>query len=110
MAQFDIYENGEQHSRHTEPYILDVQSDLLAGLATRLVIPLIPKEYIEQPVDILNPVIRVAQQNYYLSTPQLRSVRKTQLGRKVANIAQRQEEIRACMDFLLRGNCDYKVI
>lgn len=40
MAQFDVYPNPSKHQRSDIPWIVDVQSDLLAALPTRLVIPL----------------------------------------------------------------------
>jgi toxin CcdB len=104
MAQFDIYENGDQHSCHGEPYVVDVQSNLLEGLATRMVIPLISKDTIAQPVEVLNPVIRIANQNFYLSSPQLRSVHKDRLGNKIATIVNQRDAVRASVAFLLSGN------
>ncbi|MES2942160.1 MAG: CcdB family protein [Pseudomonadota bacterium] len=40
MAQFDIYVNPQPASRQFVPYVLDIQSDLIDKLATRLVMPL----------------------------------------------------------------------
>ena len=40
MAQFDVYPNPSKHQRADIPWIVDVQSDLLSALPTRLVIPL----------------------------------------------------------------------
>ena len=40
MTQFTVYRNKNPRSRATFPYLLDVQSDLLDGLQTRVVIPL----------------------------------------------------------------------
>ena len=39
MARFDVYENPGSHAA-TTPYLLDVQSDLLDGLDSRMVVPL----------------------------------------------------------------------
>ncbi len=40
MAQWDVYPNPSQHSRGEIPFIVDLQSDLLDTLASRLVAPL----------------------------------------------------------------------
>lgn len=40
MAQFDVYRNVGPDARRV-PYLLDVQSDLLAGVTTRVVVPLV---------------------------------------------------------------------
>lgn len=39
MARFDVYANPG-HQAATTPYLLDVQSDLLDGLESRMVVPL----------------------------------------------------------------------
>jgi toxin CcdB len=40
MAQFDVYQNPSKHQRSDIPWIVDIQSDLLSSLPTRLVLPL----------------------------------------------------------------------
>ena len=39
MARFDVYANPGNHAK-TMPYLLDVKSNLLDGLDSRMVIPL----------------------------------------------------------------------
>ena len=41
MAQFDVYRNSSLDTRERIPYLLDIQHDLLSGLATRVVVPLV---------------------------------------------------------------------
>jgi toxin CcdB len=43
MARFDVYATPGRHADST-PYLLDVQSDLLDGLDSRVVIPLRRRE------------------------------------------------------------------
>ena len=40
MAQFDVHPNPSKHQRSDIPWVVDVQSDLLSALSTRLVLPL----------------------------------------------------------------------
>jgi len=40
MAQFDVYTNLNPVTKRTIPYLLDIQTDLLNNLTTRVVIPL----------------------------------------------------------------------
>lgn len=49
MAQYDVFLNSDGSG-----YLLDVQSDLLDGLATRLVIPLLPASQAPKPATGLN--------------------------------------------------------
>ena len=38
--QYDVYPNPSPRMRHEYPYLVDIQSDLLSSLATRMVVPL----------------------------------------------------------------------
>ena len=40
MAQFDVHRNPNAASAKAIPFLLDVQADLLSGLATRVAVPL----------------------------------------------------------------------
>ena len=40
MAQWDVYVNPSARLRNEIPYLVDLQSNLLSGLMTRLVVPL----------------------------------------------------------------------
>ena len=40
MAQFDVHANPSKHQRSDIPWVVDIQSDLLSALSTRLVLPL----------------------------------------------------------------------
>ena len=45
MAQFDLYANPSKHQRADIPWVVDVQSDLLSSLPTRLLIPLAQRRH-----------------------------------------------------------------
>lgn len=40
MPQFTVHRNPNPETKAVYPYLLDVQSDLVAGLGTRVVVPL----------------------------------------------------------------------
>ena len=52
MARFDLYHNPDGG------YLLDVQTDLLNHLNTRMVVPLLPMQTAPKPAATLNPVLR----------------------------------------------------
>ncbi|WP_438887671.1 CcdB family protein, partial [Bacillus cereus group sp. BC232] len=54
MARFDIFDNEGGGG-----YLLDVQSDLLGGLNTRVVVPLLPQSSAPPPAQRLNPVFSI---------------------------------------------------
>lgn len=99
MARFDVFEN---RGRSLAPYLLDVQSDYLGTLETRLVIPLTAK-ILGDIVPRLHLVVRIDDKTYYTATNHMAAVPKIQLGKKVASLADQDFEITASIDFLLQG-------
>jgi len=103
MAQFDVLLNKDARSRQAIPYVLDVQSDLLSVLATRLVIPLVEIDYFGRPATRLNPVVSFDDRRLVLSTAELAGIPLSALGKPVGSIASRRHEIPAAVDFLITG-------
>jgi toxin CcdB len=48
--QFDVYPNPSPRMRAVYPYLVDVQSDLLSSLATRMVVPLAVTTLADSPL------------------------------------------------------------
>ncbi len=103
MAQFDIYSNPNPRSRRTVPYLLDVQSDLLSGLSTRVVAPLVRASEIKKPATHLNPHFVVRDTKVVMSTAELAGVPSEALGEIVGSLKSRRDEIIAALDFLITG-------
>ena len=104
MARFDVYANTGGHA-DTTPYLLDVQSDLLDGLDSRVVIPLrslahFPK--IRLPAR-LTPVLTIEGTDCLLETPKMGAVPLRALKSPVTSLAHAQEQITAALDFLFRA-------
>jgi len=102
MAQFDVYRNPGADSRRI-PYLLDVQSDLLAGVATRVVVPLVRASEYAKPTRRLQPAFEVEGKAMVMLTTDLASVLRSELGAKVTSLADRRDEIAAALDFLFFG-------
>lgn len=104
MTQFAVYRNKSQRSRAAFPYLLDVQSDLLDGLQTRVVIPLTKAAALtRKPVAHLMPLVEFDGDTYVLMTPQLAGIARKELGPRAGSLAERRDTIVAAMDFLLSG-------
>ena len=104
MARFDVYPNPGAHAS-TTPYLLDVQSDLLDGLDSRIVIPLRSLAHfanVKLPTR-LTPVLQVVGKDYLLETPKTGSVPRHFLKTPVACLADKQHQITDAMDFLFHG-------
>jgi len=103
MAQFDVYENPSKATREEIPYLIDLQSDLLDDLATRVVAPLIKTATIGKPILHLNPRFEIKGVAVFLSTAELAGVPKSALGRKVGSLKEQRGVIVAAIDFLITG-------
>lgn len=53
MPQFTLYKNNDKSTATAYPYFVDVQSELVDSLNTRLVIPLTPIELLEKKYQVI---------------------------------------------------------
>lgn len=103
MAQFDVYRNNNPKTQKAVPYLLDVQADVLAALATRVVVPLVTLSAMGKPAKDLNPQFKIRRTAVVMSTAQLAGIDKQDLGAKVASLKEQRETVLAAVDFLLSG-------
>ena len=104
MARFDVYRNTGAHSAET-PYLLDVQSDLLHGMETRVVIPLRRRDCYPMVTipDNLTPTFKLEGIECILETPKLAAVPCSLLKKPVTSLVAAQFQITAALDFLFQG-------
>jgi toxin CcdB len=104
VAQFTLYRNNNPRTQAISPLLVDVQTDLLEELQTRVVIPLTKAAALTQaPVSQLTPTIEFEGEVYVLLTPQLAGIARGDLGSAAGNLAARRDIILAALDFLLTG-------
>jgi len=104
VPQFTVYRNKSPRTKSTFPFLVDVQSDLLDQLQTRVVIPLTRVAGLaKKPLSHLTPALTFDGESYVLMTPQLAGVARTELGAPAGSLAGEQQAIVAAMDFLLTG-------
>ncbi len=104
MAQFDVYRNGNPATRTRVPFLLDVQSDLLDRLVTRVVVPLCKPELLKGKLaERLNPVFLVEGQKLAMLTPEMAGVSRKVLGGKIASLAEERRAIVAAIDMVITG-------
>jgi toxin CcdB len=104
MARFDVYRNSGPHAGEV-PYLLDVQSDLLQKLQTRVVVPLRRRDRfpaIPTP-DRLTPVFEIEGVACLMETPKLAAVPLRLLKKPVVSLADSQPAITGALDFLFQG-------
>ena len=103
MAQFDVYHNLNKETNQIIPYLLDVQADLLNGLSTRVVVPLIAAAAMGKAIRHLNPQFQIGDARVIMSTAELAGVPTTAIGEKVGSLTEQHDEIIAALDFLFIG-------
>ena len=98
MSRFDIFEN-----KNGAGYLLDVQSDLLSGLNTRVVVPLLPKSSAPFPAQRLNPVFSINGLEVVMATQYMAAVPESEVRFCSGSLAEQQDDIAAALDMLLLG-------
>jgi toxin CcdB len=104
MAHLDIFTNPDPETTAAIPFLLDIQSNLLDALPTRVVIPLAYPEAIETlPILRLNPKVGVGGTALVALTQDMAALPRRLLKDPVANLSPQREEILAALDFLFTG-------
>jgi len=104
VAQFSVYRNKSPRTKAAFPYLVDVQTDLLEPLNTRVVIPITKAAALtRKPVSHLTPEVSFDGDRYVLMTPQLAGIGRAELGPHAGTLAEERDTILAAIDFLLTG-------
>ena len=99
MARYDIYCNPGR-SKAVIPYLVDIQSNVISGLATRIVVPARPMsrfKSLKMPADLF-PIIRVKGKDYFLDMPQLGAIPANELKNTVGSAQPHHLEIQTALD------------
>ena len=103
MGQFAVHRNNTD-AKAKVPYLLDVQSNLIGELETRVVVPLYPAKAMKgRTVRNLMPSIDIDGKAFVMATPEMAGVPRRTLGPIVADATHLRGEILSAMDFLLLG-------
>jgi toxin CcdB len=104
MPQFDVYANPNPGSRVSVPFVVDVQSNLIDALPTRLVMPLsrVGAGQAKLPSNLCPPVTfegEVLTLMPHLAAP----IDKRLLRRPVQSMVHRAHDINAALDAVISG-------
>lgn len=104
MAQFDVYENPSKNTRQAYPYIVDIQSPVIADIATRIVVPLgRMQDFKNEQMKNLTPEINYEGEKLLLLTPQLSAIPSKRLKNPIGSLTHFREEIINALDFAITG-------
>jgi toxin CcdB len=97
MAQYDV------HLGRDGELLLDIQSDALSGLNTRIVVPIMPSQSAPKPLSHLNPEIVLDDVPYRIVTQFMTAVRLADLGKTLGSLKPLDQRVSRALDFLLHG-------
>ena len=102
--QFNVYRNPSLRMREQYPFVVDVQSDLVGSLATRMVVPLAITQLASSDVPrCLCPVFQVQGLQLMLLPFEAAPMPKTLLKTDVQTLKRFASEIVAAMDAVMGG-------
>ena len=103
MPRFDLYRNPVRSEAKRIPFLLDVQSEFLELLETRMIVPLRRADLFRNTIEHLNPVIDHDGERLVVDTASMASVPRSELRQAVGNIREVRIEIENALDFLFTG-------
>ncbi len=104
MSQFTVYANKNAKTRKTFPYLIDIQSDLLDGLQTTVVIPLCKASQLHgQIITKLCPLVEIGGEKFVAMSQQLAGIERSQLGKEITNLSENRAQFIAAIDFMILG-------
>lgn len=103
MSHYCIYKNYSL-TKNNYPFLLNIQSDLLSHIDTRLVIPLAPiGNFNNQLIKNVNMIIRIQSEDYIVLTQQMAAIPIGMIGDEIMVCEEQRHEILRCIDFLVTG-------
>jgi toxin CcdB len=100
--QCDVYENPRDSAGYA-PFLLDIQADLLSGLDTHVVVPLVRAQSFGRRVERLHPMFEVAGQQVVMATHLMAAIQRRSAGAQVTTLADQRDTIISAIDVLLSG-------
>ncbi|MEM8823077.1 MAG: CcdB family protein [Pseudomonadota bacterium] len=97
MAQWHV------HLVDDRDYVLDIQSDFLSGISTRLVVPLLPPDLIPKGYPKLTPLVVVGDVMLHASVVQMTALPRAALGPVIANAESARDDVTRALDMVLAG-------
>lgn len=98
MARFDLY-----RPKRGPGYLLDIQSNWLESLPSRVIVPLLPPTPALPVIRGLTPVFMVGDEEVAMMTHYLTAIPKRELGPSVGSLSTQQDEITRALDVLITG-------
>ena len=103
MAQFDIHKNPNPAARKHAPFVVDLQSDHLRHVATRLCAPIKSIKAASRPIEGVMPEIEIGGKRFRIYMQELAAVPAALLGPSTATAAAYRFQLISAVDLLVSG-------
>lgn len=103
MKQFDVYTNTDSDTNQAYPYVVDVQTELLDVLNSRVVIPLTTVLPDRGLPNNICPKVEINGEQYYLLTYQITTVAGSFLKKHESSLLLNRTGMINSLDFLISG-------
>lgn len=103
MPQFDIHKNPNPAARRIAPFVVNIQSDHIDHLATRLCAPIKTRKLSSTPIAGLMPEIEIEGQPFVVFMQETAAVPAAMLGLSIASAAAYRYQLVAAVDLLVSG-------
>jgi toxin CcdB len=100
--QFDVFANPDKRSAESHPYLIILQSEIVPGIETCVVAPLVSPRSLKF-FERLLPKVTVKGVQYTILTPNMAAIRKEKLGKPIANLEAERYRILAAIDLVFVG-------
>ena len=104
MSQFDVYRNPSAAARAVIPYVVNIQSDLLDSLPTRLTIPLgASSAHANLGPKTLCPLVKFGDEELGVLAHLAVAFRTRDLGKQVGSLDSQSALLVRALDAVLSG-------
>jgi len=104
MAQFDISRNTNQTSKIDVPFIMDIQSNSVSLLESRIVVPLRRADNnLDKMISKIHVTIEIENTEYIAFISEMAAIPSVLLGPTITNRTNRRTEIISAIDLLFTG-------
>lgn len=98
MPKYDVFPNPSG-----DGFLMDIQTDLLSDLNTRVVVPLLPRSRAPKPATRLNPTFEINGEQFIMVTQFLAAVPVGILKSQVGNLREEFDKVTTAVDMLMQG-------
>ncbi|MDM9626805.1 CcdB family protein [Rhizobium sp. S152] len=98
MSRFRVY-----RLKGDDALAVDLQSDFLEDLPSRVMAPLHSIESMSWAISRLNPRVTINGGTYVMVTQRMASIPLPEIGAEIADLSSRSDDITAALDFLFQG-------